>query len=152
MPDEELLSAADRGKLSEPVVFKAQIRRMLADPKARALTQSFAVPWTRLKFFNRARPSTDHFPTFTRKLRDAMLQEATTFRTDHTAAVGSVDEAIEAAADGFASLPFAALGPDGEARANEAGVSVRCLLGPDGGPAAADEGEATMVAVLGRAY
>src|SRR5579862_9593148 len=82
----------------------------------------------------------------------ALLQEATTFRTDHTAAVGSVDEAIEAAADGFASLPFAALGPDGEARANEAGVSVRCLLGPDGGPAAADEGEATMVAVLGRAY
>ena len=79
MPDEELLSAADQGKLSGPVVFQAQIRRMLADPKARALTQSFAVPWTRLKSFNRARPSTDHFPTFTRKLRDAMLQEATTF-------------------------------------------------------------------------
>ncbi|HLY09286.1 MAG TPA: DUF1592 domain-containing protein [Planctomycetota bacterium] len=79
MPDEELLSAADRGTLSEPRVFEAQIRRMLADPKARALTQSFAVPWTHLKSFNRARPSTDHFPTFTRKLRDAMLQEATTF-------------------------------------------------------------------------
>jgi cytochrome c553 len=79
MPDEELLSLADRGKLSEPSVLEAQIRRMLADPKARALTQSFAVPWARLKQFNRARPSTDHFPTFTRKLRDAMLQEATTF-------------------------------------------------------------------------
>jgi len=79
MPDDELLSAADRGKLSEPVYFEAQIRRMLADPKARALTQSFAIPWTRLKFFSRARPSTDHFPTFSRKLRDAMLQEATTF-------------------------------------------------------------------------
>jgi mono/diheme cytochrome c family protein len=79
MPDEALLSAADRGHLSEPAVFEAQIRRMLADPKAHALTQSFAIPWTRLKFFNRARPSTDHFPTFTRKLRDAMLQEATTF-------------------------------------------------------------------------
>jgi len=79
MPDEDLLSAAERGKLSDPAVYEAQIRRMLADPKARALTQSFAVPWTRLKSFNRARPSTDHFPTFTRKLRDAMLGEATTF-------------------------------------------------------------------------
>ena len=79
MPDEELLSVADRGKLSEPAVFEAQIRRMLADPKARALTTSFALPWTRLRQFSRARPSTDHFPTFTRKLRDAMLQEATTF-------------------------------------------------------------------------
>jgi len=79
MPDEELLSTADRGKLSDPAVFETQIRRMLADPKARALTQSFAVPWARLKQFNRVRPSTEHFPTFTRKLRDAMLQEATTF-------------------------------------------------------------------------
>jgi len=79
MPDEELLSTADQGKLSDPTIFEAQIRRMLADPKAGALTQSFAVPWTRLKFFNRARPSTDHFPTFTRKLRDAMLGEVTTF-------------------------------------------------------------------------
>ena len=40
---------------------------------------SFAVPGAGLKQFNRARPSTDHFPTFTRQLRDAMLQEATTF-------------------------------------------------------------------------
>lgn len=79
MPDEELLSVADRGRLSDPAVFDAQIRRMLADPKGRALTTSFAVPWTRLRQFSRARPSTDHFPTFTRKLRDAMLQEATTF-------------------------------------------------------------------------
>src|SRR6185503_13239606 len=79
MPDEELLSIADRGALSDPALFSAQIRRMLADPKARALTQSFAVAWARLKQFNRARPSTDHFPTFTRPLRDAMFQEATTF-------------------------------------------------------------------------
>lgn len=79
MPDEELRSLADQGKLSDPAAVDGQVRRMLADPKARALTQSFAVPWMRLKQFNRARPSTDHFPTFTRQLRDAMLREATTF-------------------------------------------------------------------------
>jgi prolyl-tRNA synthetase len=82
----------------------------------------------------------------------ALLQEATAFRTNRTVAVASVEEAVEAAAEGFATLPFAALGPDGETRANEAGVSVRCLVGPDGGPAGAGEDEASLVAVMGRAY
>ena len=82
----------------------------------------------------------------------SLLQEATAFRTDRTVAVGSVDEAVEAAAGGFATLPLDAVGADGETRANEAGVSVRCILGPDGGPPAGTEDEAALVAVLGRAY
>ncbi|MDE3086995.1 MAG: proline--tRNA ligase [Acidobacteriota bacterium] len=82
----------------------------------------------------------------------SMLEEATAFRLDRTVAVASVEEAVEAAAEGFATLPLAALGPDGETRANQAGVSVRCLVGPDGGPPAAGEDEAALVAVLGRAY
>ena len=82
----------------------------------------------------------------------SMLEEAAAFRRHRTTAVASVEEAVEAAAEGFASLPLSALGPDGETRANEAGVSVRCLVGPDGGPPAAGEDEASLVAVLGRAY
>jgi prolyl-tRNA synthetase len=82
----------------------------------------------------------------------AMLEEATSFRDARTAAVSSVEEAIEAAAEGFARLPLRALGPDGEERANAAGVSVRCLVGPDGSSPAPETGEDELQAVLGRAY
>ncbi len=82
----------------------------------------------------------------------AMLQEATAFRADHTHEADSVDEAIEACAEGFATLPLSALGADGEDRVNAAGVSVRCLLGADGGPPEIDTPEAGLVAILGRAY
>ena len=42
MPDEELFRLADLGRLSEAAVFPAQVQRMLADKKARALTDNFA--------------------------------------------------------------------------------------------------------------
>jgi prolyl-tRNA synthetase len=82
----------------------------------------------------------------------AMLEEATSFRSSRTTTVSTVDEAIEACAEGFATLPLPALGHDGEDRANAAGVSVRCLLGADGGPPRAGEPDERLVAVLARAY
>ena len=81
-----------------------------------------------------------------------LLAEAEEFRLEHTTAVGSVDDAIRAADDGFASLPYAVLGDDGETRCNAAGVSVRCLLGPDGGAPHEQTTDGEMVAVVGRAY
>ena len=71
----------------------------------------------------------------------ALLEESTARRDERTSSVATVDEAIEAAQTGFARLPLAALGPDGEDKLNGAGVSVRCLV---------EEGETT--AVIGRAY
>ncbi len=82
----------------------------------------------------------------------ALLEEADAFRRARTASVSSVEEALDAAADGFASLPASALGPDGEKRANDAGVSVRCLLNAEGGPPAPGTPDEELVAVLGRAY
>jgi hypothetical protein len=79
MPDAELTLLADNGELSKPEVLEAQVRRLLADPKARALTDNFAVQWLRLKKISLARPSTEFFPTFTSKLRQAMYDEAATF-------------------------------------------------------------------------
>jgi mono/diheme cytochrome c family protein len=75
MPDEELFALADRGELGKPAVYAAQVKRMLADPKARALTETFAEQWLRLKKLPHARPSTEFFPTFTPKLRQAMHDE-----------------------------------------------------------------------------
>ena len=86
MPDAELVALADRGELGKPAAFEAQARRMLADPKARALTDTFAAQWLRLGKLADARPSTEFFPTFTPHLRRAMADEVTTFfdhlRTD----------------------------------------------------------------------
>ena len=81
-----------------------------------------------------------------------LLEEATAFRLGRTAPVSSVEEAVEAAGEGFATLALSALGSSGEERANEAGVSVRCLVGADGGPPSPATADDDLVAVLGRAY
>jgi hypothetical protein len=78
-PDEALMALAERGELSRPEVYDAQVRRMLADTKARALTDDFAAQWLRLRKLADARPSTEFFPTFTPSLRRAMYDEAATF-------------------------------------------------------------------------
>ena len=56
---------------------------------------------------------------------------------------------------GFAVVPSAALGPDGEERLNRAGVSIRCLQGLDGAlpPSSEEPGTSPpLLAVVGRAY
>ena len=79
MPDEELFRLADAGRLSDPAEFSRQLKRMLLDPKARALTDNFAAPWLQLKTLSYARPTTEFFPTFNDTLKRAMRDEVTTF-------------------------------------------------------------------------
>jgi prolyl-tRNA synthetase len=82
-----------------------------------------------------------------RALADASREQTLSRTRD----VSSVDEAIEAAADGFARLPWDACGAEGEARLNAAAVSVRCLQTEDGG--VPDDPDAPgLVAIAGRAY
>jgi mono/diheme cytochrome c family protein len=77
MPDDELLDLADRGQLSENL--DAQVRRMLADPRAAALVTSFAMQWLQLKRIEFISPDGELFPTFNNDLRTAMLQETELF-------------------------------------------------------------------------
>jgi hypothetical protein len=79
MPDDALLADAEAGKLSDPAALEVQVKRMLAHPKAKALTQNFAAQWLQLKKLDFARPSTEFFPAFTNKLKQSMREEATTF-------------------------------------------------------------------------
>ncbi len=78
-PDERLALLADEGRLADPTVLEAEVRRMLADPRARALTEDFAAQWLQLRKVADARPTTEFFPTFTPSLRQAMVTETTTF-------------------------------------------------------------------------
>jgi hypothetical protein len=60
-------------------VLEQQVERMLADPKAKALTEQFAMRWLQLDQLSTARPSTEYFPTFNWKMRQAMYEETFTF-------------------------------------------------------------------------
>jgi prolyl-tRNA synthetase len=80
-----------------------------------------------------------------------LAAEARQMRESRTQDVADLGGAAAAAATGFARLPWAAVGPEGEARLAAEGLSVRCLQRPDGGLAAEGD-EGSLVAVVGRAY
>ena len=76
MPDEALFEAARQGRLHEPEVLEGQVRRMLRDPKARALAENFAVQWLQLRRLETHAPDPKRFPAWDEALRKAMLDEA----------------------------------------------------------------------------
>jgi prolyl-tRNA synthetase len=81
----------------------------------------------------------------------ALLDEASRRTEERTTDVKTLAAAIEAAADGFARVPWSKVGTDGEAKANEVGVSVRCLTRADGGVPDGED-EKGLVAYLARSY
>lgn len=83
LPDEELLSLAESGKLSQSGILKEQVRRMLNDPKAHSLSVDFAGQlWNFAGFQAFDNPDGDAFPDFTNDLRGAMIEEVTMFLDD----------------------------------------------------------------------
>lgn len=80
MPDEELLRLAGEKKLRRPEVLSAQLQRMLKDPKARSLAESFGGQWLRVReLFTTAQPDPRRYPEYTPALRDAMYNETVEF-------------------------------------------------------------------------
>ena len=79
IPDETLLSLAERRQLKTPAVYEAQIRRMLQDPRSRALTENFAGQWLQLRNLAIMKPDPERFGVFDDDLREAMLREAELF-------------------------------------------------------------------------
>ena len=79
IPDEELLKVAEAGKLKEPAVLDAQVRRMLADARSRALVDNFAGQWLQLRNVRNVQPNSDLFPDFDDNLRQAFKTETELF-------------------------------------------------------------------------
>jgi mono/diheme cytochrome c family protein len=79
MPDEELLSQAERRRLSLPRVLDAQVTRMLADPKASAMAENFAGQWLEVRNIDSIKPDPQKFPAWTPELREAMKTETRMF-------------------------------------------------------------------------
>lgn len=79
MPDAELRAAADAGRLRDPAEIDAQVRRMLADPKARALVDNFAGQWLYIRAMDDVMPDYQAFPAFDDELRASMKTETRLF-------------------------------------------------------------------------
>lgn len=79
MPDDQLMALADGGKLSEPATLKAQVKRMLEDPRSRALFDGFGAQWWGLENFAGKKFDVSQFPLMTSELRSAMYDEARLF-------------------------------------------------------------------------
>jgi hypothetical protein len=76
IPDDELLDLAENGRLREPVVLEAQVRRMTADERADALVANFTGQWLQLRNLEqRAVPDLLLFPDFDDNLRKAFRRE-----------------------------------------------------------------------------
>ena len=74
-PDDELLTLAAEQRLSDPQVLESQVRRMLADPRAGALSTRFASQWLRLQDAEDNQPEPYLYPDFTGQLREDLVRE-----------------------------------------------------------------------------
>ncbi len=79
IPDETLLRLAERGALRRPEVLESQVRAMLLDPRASALTANFAGQWLHLRNLASMKPDPALFPEFDNDLREAMQRETELF-------------------------------------------------------------------------
>ncbi len=79
IPDDELLAAAETGKLREPQALDQQIRRMLADSRSNSLVQNFGGQWLYLRNLKTVDPSKDIYPDFDENLREAFRVETEMF-------------------------------------------------------------------------
>jgi hypothetical protein len=79
IPDDELLSAAANNTLHTPAVLNTQVKRMLADPRSRALIDNFAAQWLHLRNLDSVTPDMRGFPDFDDNLRQAFRRETELF-------------------------------------------------------------------------
>ena len=96
MPDAELRRLADRKALHDPAVLEAQVRRMLADPKARALVEEFGGQWLQFRALESVAPDRERFPAFDNYLRLSMRNETMLFFEHVVRADRSVLEFLDA--------------------------------------------------------
>jgi hypothetical protein len=66
-------------QLRKPAMLEKQVARMLADPRAEALTNNFGGQWLYLRNLEYQRPDVFQFPTFDTRLRQAMQRETEMF-------------------------------------------------------------------------
>ena len=79
MPDEELFSLAEKGKLRDREELRRQFARMIADPRAARFSDSFATQWLRLRKVGMFPPDKKLFPDYDKHLEGSMIEESKAF-------------------------------------------------------------------------
>jgi mono/diheme cytochrome c family protein len=79
IPDDELLRAAEQGKLHDPAVLEQQTRRMLTDARSESMVTNFAEQWLFLRDIEAKDPDEVLFPDFDETLRADMRRETELF-------------------------------------------------------------------------
>jgi len=76
IPDARLLDLATAGRLRAPGVLTAEVRRMIADPRADALVHNFVGQWLQLRNLEaKVRPDILAFPDFDDNVREGFRRE-----------------------------------------------------------------------------
>ena len=96
IPDEELLGVATRGELRNDGVLEHQVRRMLDDPRSRALVDNFANQWLTVRRVHAWQPDPARFDFFDENLRHAFLEETELFLDSQLGEDRSVVELLSA--------------------------------------------------------
>jgi hypothetical protein len=78
-PDSELMKLADQGVLTDSEVLDQQIRRMLADPRAREQSQRFLIDWLHLNRLSNLKPNLERYPNWNPELASDMRAETLAF-------------------------------------------------------------------------
>jgi hypothetical protein len=79
MPDDELIAAAEAGRLKESADIEKQVDRMLGDPKSQAFVDNFAGQWLNLRDVGANPPAPDLYPRYDRHLEISIIQESRQF-------------------------------------------------------------------------
>ena len=80
IPDDRLLTLAERGQLTQPAILEQQVRRMLADPRAvRALVGNFASQWLNLRRVEEVVVDPERYPNYDLSLLQAFQRETELF-------------------------------------------------------------------------
>ena len=79
IPDDELITLASKGRLSQPAVLEQQVRRMLADPRSEALVSNFAQQLLYLRNLPATSPDGVFYPNWDDELRQSLKRESELF-------------------------------------------------------------------------
>jgi hypothetical protein len=109
LPDDELRALADSGQLRDATVLRAQVGRMIADPKARAFTSTFLGQWLGFAGLGTEHvPDAKKFRDFTPSLADAMKLEPVLVFENLLRTGGSLNRLLDGQ-ETFANADLAAL-------------------------------------------
>jgi hypothetical protein len=76
LPDEKLTAQAASGKLKDAQTFRAEVDRMLRDPKSQRFVEDFVGQWLKLRLIAANDPDRKLYPEFNKYLQDSMLMES----------------------------------------------------------------------------